>query len=59
MQLGDFKLVMQFINHDALILVDINDLVDSHLDYCNLFFSNLSKFSLSRLQCIQKVGLEM
>ena len=42
---GGFSLVM-------LVLV-VNTLVSSQLDYCNSLFRSLSKFNLHKLQCIQ------
>ena len=46
MQLRDFGLVKQFFTRDATILV-ANALANSQLDYCNLFFRNLSSIYIN------------
>ena len=53
MQLHDFRYFRRFLTHDASVLV-ANALVSSRLDYCNSLFRSLSKFSLHKLQFIQK-----
>ena len=52
-KLHDIRHVRRFLTHDVSVLV-ANALVSSHLDYCNSLFRSLSKFSLRKLQCIQK-----
>ena len=48
-QLCDFRHVRWFLTHDASVLV-ANDLVSSHMDYCNSLFRSFSKFNLCKLQ---------
>ena len=52
MKLCDFRHVRRFLIHDVSVLV-ADALVSSRLDYCNSLFRSLSKFNLSKLQCIQ------
>ena len=49
----DFRHVRRFLTHDVSVLV-ANAFVSSRLAYCNSLFRSLSKFNLSKLQCIQK-----
>ena len=51
-KLHDFRHVRRFLTHNVSVLV-ANVLVSSRLDYCNSLFRSLSKFNLSKLQCIQ------
>ena len=52
-QLRDFRNIKQFLTQDAAVSV-ANAFVSSLLDYRNSIFKSLSKFSLHRLQSIQK-----
>ena len=49
-QLRDFRNIRQFLTQDEAVSVAN---ASSQLDYCNLLFRSLSKFSLHRLQSIQ------
>ena len=46
MQLSDFSLVSQMLNHASILVADA--LVISQLDYCNSFFRDPSMLSLCK-----------
>ena len=54
-QIHDLRWVRKHLTDEAAILA-ANDLVNSHLDYCNSCFRSLSSLNMHKVQCIQNTG---